>query len=119
MKDFILETFFKLLYVQREHGIHFGYHRKSLDICKAQWIHLKWLNVYAEQMILQLTLFPLLKQYSLPYIRPYLQNADHMRFQISNVNYPHYHNHLDTNTARWQTSWQGVYIQSTCKDSSE
>lgn len=42
------------------------------------------------------------------YVMPYLQSADHMQFQIPNVNYPHYHNHLDTHTGRQQGSWQPV-----------
>lgn len=43
------------------------------------------------------------------YVMPYLQNADHMQFQIPAVNYPHYHNHLDTHTAGKQASWQPVH----------
>lgn len=43
------------------------------------------------------------------YITPYLQSADHTQFQIPNVNYPHYHNHLDTHTARQQGSWPPVH----------
>lgn len=33
------------------------------------------------------------------YVTPYLQNADHMRFQISDANYPQHHNHVDVQLA--------------------
>ncbi len=58
------------------------------------------------------TAHSLFRKYCRCYVMPYLLNADHMEFQIPYLKNLHYHNHLDTYTARQQGCWQLVETQS-------